>query len=113
MQRYVSRFVDNVQSAFRCSVHKVARDFGLAIDGDMLASQPKRVNADQPFAVGKRKAFLEHPFYIQAGIKAKPVQQIGGGALEHTSTNASKDIIGRSALDDEAVDPLRTQQMTE
>ncbi len=113
VQRNVGGLVDHLQPAFWCGIHQVAGHFGLAVNRDMLAGQAKRVDPDQPFTIGKRKALFEHPFRVQTGIDAQPVQQIGGCPLQHAGTNAAQHIIGRSALDDNAVDPLCTQQMAE
>jgi hypothetical protein len=113
MQRNICCLINDLQPALRCRIHQIARDLGLAIDGDMLAGQFICADPNQPLAIGNAKAVFEQAFLVQPFIDIQPVQQVSGGPLQHACADAAQYVVGACPLHDNAVDALSAQQMAE
>jgi len=109
MQRNLLRLPDDLQPTLGCGLDQIAGKLCLPIDDDMLARQRGDLDPDDALAVSEVEAFLHHAVRIEAGIHAKPMEQVGRHRLEHARADPAFDMLARLPFEDDAIDPLGAQ----
>ena len=75
------------------ALDQVARHFGLAVDGDVLAGQPGEIDAVQPVVEGEREAVMRQPLGMQPRADAGLVEQVDRALLEHAGAHAAEHML--------------------
>ena len=109
----IACIVDNLEAPLLARFHEIARYLGLAVDGDVLASQFLHVDADQPLAIGKVEAIVGKAFGFHAGIKPKTFHQADSDFFENACADTTEHVTGRLPFEHEALDPLGAQKMAQ
>ena len=94
--------------------HKVAGDFGLAIDHHSLAAgQALEVDMHPAIIQGQLKAGMHQPFGVHALADTGLAQQVDHALLQHSGANPPEHIVAALAFEDHVINPGVVQQLTE
>ncbi len=97
-----------------------SRDLAISVEKESVYADPTLVTdpamyASQlaPVVGGEVEPRFDQPLPLHPRIKAEPRHQIGRHRLQHARPDPTEHIIGRRALDNDAIHPRLTQQMAE
>ncbi|MNO98551.1 hypothetical protein D3C76_902990 [compost metagenome] len=97
--------IDDRGTQGAAGLHQIARDFGLPIDHDSLATG-QCLEIDMNTLAGHQQldALVDQAFGIHAFGYTCFAQQVDGALLQHPGTNSAEDVVRCLAFDDDVVD---------
>ncbi len=111
MQHDVFGFIDAHAAHRGASLHEVARNLRLPVDGDGLAHQALQRDPMAPPLEADRHAIVHQTFLVQARGHTGTIENIDRALLEHTGANATEHVLGAAPLENHRVDALPQQQL--
>ncbi len=103
--------VDNPDASPR--IHQIARDLGLAIDGDMFAGEGLQIDADAPVRVADGEPLVREPLRRQTISDPGQAEQVHGSLLEHARPDPGQDMRAGSMFENDVIDARASEQCTE
>ena len=111
-RRHVPGVVDGDRRLGFAQVHQVARQLGLAIDGDPLASgQPGEVDAVGRARQRDLDTVMRQPLGVQPRGAAGPAHQIHRPLFEHAGPDPPENIVAVDPVEDHRLDPGPKEQL--
>ncbi len=107
----IGGLIDRFRADFHAMIHQVARDLGLSIDRDRLASsETGQVNAQALPVEVQCKTFVDEPLAREPRTHASAIQQVDRSLLEDTGTDPCEHIVPGLPLQDDGFDAGLMQQ---
>jgi hypothetical protein len=94
-------------------VHQVARDLGLAVDGDRPADEAGEVDAVAGAGEGERDAVMDQALAVHAAPGVGPVDERDGARFQHAGADAAEHMRPAAALQHDVVDAGEMQEARE
>ena len=113
MQRHVERFEDGRRADGLAGVHKVARRFGLAVNGDRLAGERLEVDATTGAPIEDLDSVVDKPLAAQSRAGAGGVDELDGSRFEDAGANAAQHIFLGFLFEDHGLDAGLGEQLAE
>src|SRR5262245_42913940 len=113
VQRDIVGFVDAARPGLGASLHQVAGDLGLAIDGDRFAGERLEIDAmAHPFDADLRSV-VNQSIAVQAVADAGLLQELHRSLLDQTGANPFQHVVRRMPFENDIVDAMAVQKLPE
>jgi len=107
------RFVDEGDDVRVDGLIEVPLQFGLPVDGDVLADEPHEVDADQTPIEGKVYTFVSEAFLIHPVAEASTSQNPAAAVLDNPGSDPFEHVLAGSQLEDHTLDTFQMEEVCE